>query len=662
MKEVSDSDGIFLKLNADFDCNYEPFIRSITFARFKNLRRDLRIDFTYPVTALIGGNGSNKTSILRALEGCPDQKSIGYKWFTTEIDRLDVDRDGSQTNNSKDPYGKYRFFYSYRLPSGQKAEVLKTRAPRRDDPDYWEPASPVKAIGMSSMPKIENISAEDQEYLRTSHDRWKPIKKDVIFVSFKYAISSFDLHYEFFNNNKKVSEKKKWHRARAKVIHEIFELSEKNISSYRWHGKERVVEPCVQLSNDEIKCVGNIIGREYESISIVRHSCFELEGYTVRLKSFGSDYSEAFAGSGEFSAVMLVRKVSQANSKSLILLDEPETSLHPRAQRELMRFLVAQAKKCGHQIVLATHSAECISELPADAIKVLQTSKNEVGQVEVDLVSQESLPEVAFNIIGMKHDKRRIYVEDRLSSLFVRYAISAQGKGYDDFETVPYGSSTVLTGPLLANLARTNSTDFIIVDGDQNPYLKSNAICSADSRCERCRQNVISTKGNRNKKTYKLNCDEIRRFFTPDGIPIVKEIPPQKYMLVLEHIGCPKKYLGVDGNKGAANGEQLIERAKKVLYWAERNLRYLPGTTPDALLIELTQAEGQYEAKDLEALNAKKYWEKRAKELFSLDVNSDSIYFAQMTTLTNSSALNVESFSRFVDSLRDMVSSIHRVG
>ena len=64
----------------------------------------------------------------------------------------------------------------------------------------------------------------------------------------------------------------------------------------------------------------------------------------------------------------------------------------------------------------------------------------------------------------------------------------------------------------------------------------------------------------------------------------------------------------------------------------------------------------------MEALNAKKYWEKRAKELFSLDVNSDSIYFAQMTTLTNSSALNVESFSRFVDSLRDMVSSIHRVG
>lgn len=367
---------------------------------------------------------------------------------------------------------------------------------------------------------------------------------------------------------------------------------------------------------------------------------------------------------------MLVRKVSSAKPKSLILLDEPETSLHPRAQRELMRFLLEKAERHGHQIVIATHSAECISELPPEAIKVLQTS-NEIG--DVDLVSQRSLPEVAFNIIGIKHDKRRIYVEDRLAGLFVKYAMSAHGKGYDDFETVPYGAASILTGPLLANLARTGSTDFIVVDGDKNPYHKLNNDCSSEEKCKQClriQEEKSNKKSGRKKKIPELTCDEVRRFFNPEGIPIVAEIPGEKYMSVLNHIGCPKRFLGLDSNNGAVKGNQLIERAKEILCWAESNLRYISGKTsdgtlinltPDALLIKLTQLPNRYCDKDLESNNAKEYWRERAKELFGLDVTSETIYFAQRAALIKSSVTENEIFSSFADSLETMVSSISRV-
>jgi predicted ATPase len=82
-------------------------------------------------------------------------------------------------------------------------------------------------------------------------------------------------------------------------------------------------------------------------------------------------YTEAFAGSGEFAVVRLVVALAGAQPGSLILLDEPEVSLHPGAQERLMSFLYVRVKKLKHQAVLATHSPGIIRWLPPEAIKVL---------------------------------------------------------------------------------------------------------------------------------------------------------------------------------------------------------------------------------------------------------------------------------------------------
>ena len=47
--------------------------------------------------------------------------------------------------------------------------------------------------------------------------------------------------------------------------------------------------------------------------------------------------------------------VLAADEYSLILLDEPETSLHPGAQRSMLRFLLDQIKLKKHQIIISTH-------------------------------------------------------------------------------------------------------------------------------------------------------------------------------------------------------------------------------------------------------------------------------------------------------------------
>jgi len=70
---------------------YYPFIEYIRFPKYKLLQADSRINFDFPITLLVGKNGTNKTSILQALYGSPEGKSVGEYWFTTSVDKMDKD-------------------------------------------------------------------------------------------------------------------------------------------------------------------------------------------------------------------------------------------------------------------------------------------------------------------------------------------------------------------------------------------------------------------------------------------------------------------------------------------------------------------------------------------------------------------------------------------
>ena len=62
---------------------FENYINFIQFPIFKNLEENTRINFDFPMTVLVGKNGSNKSSVLTALYGAPKGKSTGEFWFST---------------------------------------------------------------------------------------------------------------------------------------------------------------------------------------------------------------------------------------------------------------------------------------------------------------------------------------------------------------------------------------------------------------------------------------------------------------------------------------------------------------------------------------------------------------------------------------------------
>lgn len=126
------------------------------------------------------------------------------------------------------------------------------------------------------------------------------------------------------------------------------------------------------LSAEAAENVAGILALPYENLDFteVTHSSRRAE--LAMATRNGRRYSENHMGFGEGRVVYMVNTMESAPIQSLIVLEEPETSLHGDAQRRLARYLVEVALRRGHQIILTTHSAAMLSEFGRDSVVYLQ--------------------------------------------------------------------------------------------------------------------------------------------------------------------------------------------------------------------------------------------------------------------------------------------------
>jgi predicted ATP-binding protein involved in virulence len=141
---------------------HRHYIEHIRFPFFRNLENDTKITFDFPITFLVGKNGGGKSSTLQSLYGCPKGYSLGDYWFTTELDPI---KEFDKNRNC--------FIYGFK-DVNNIGEVIKQRINRKNDPDYWETAKPIKRYGMSTK------------------KRFSPIDKNVIYLDFRSELSAFD--------------------------------------------------------------------------------------------------------------------------------------------------------------------------------------------------------------------------------------------------------------------------------------------------------------------------------------------------------------------------------------------------------------------------------------------------------------------------------------
>lgn len=511
---------------------FEPYIKHIRFPFIKNLEPGLKIQFDFPFTALVGQNGTNKSAVLRALYGSPKDYNLGNFWFSTALDPID------------ESGGRARFIYCYYQPDAKRyVEIIKTRIKRTYkkshaiNPDYWEPSRPIISDGMERMPSMDAVSAGRDK------TRWKLIEKNVVFLDFRSKISAFDKYFYHGDLRQTLRHNSKQDFIRSKSPH-LKEVSENGLHSKKmYRGRKEQVLYNKTLSEDQVEIISIILGREYQEVNIIKHRFFKAVGESVVLRSKGLKYSEAFAGSGEFAVVMLISELFDAPPASLILLDEPEVSLHPGAQERLVDFLLRKIKSDRHQVIVGTHSPYIINGLPENAIKTLylDPSNNKIK------VINETVPSQAFFHLGVQdEDKITIFVEDRLAKELVVAALRMLGEAlYQKFSVIypPGGASAILGGYLVA-YARTSRKDaFFLMDGDQRPKV------SIDFH----------------REFQFVNDDELRL-----DVNSVVGFDPE---------------LTTDGS-GEVRSTQVREARIRILEYAKIYLDYLPGENPEAFIWE----------------------------------------------------------------------------
>ena len=368
---------------------FKSFIDSLRLYAFKNIGDAAGIDFTFPVTALVGPNGCGKSSVLQALYGCPKDSSLGNFWFSTSLDPIS-DEEGSRPS----------LVYTYVDTNATCCEVVKTRIQKQRgdsyDPDYWEPSRPLLKLGMTLLP---------------GGKRHATIIMDVINIDFRYQLSAFDRYFYFEQLNS-------YHRNRRHRKQDVIRSrSSKILKGLDPNNSRSDSNEAVHiLSQKEIATLSRILGKRYRAGKILFHKFHGFWAHTVVFEVESTlsphKYTEANAGSGEVAVALLVHKLSNVKEGSLVLLDEPEYSLHPGAQREVLAYLLRQCIEKKLQIVFTTHAPAMIDGLPASSLKVFDIDPT----TEKFVIHQNRSVDEAFVSIGQRvHSAWMIRVEDALA-------------------------------------------------------------------------------------------------------------------------------------------------------------------------------------------------------------------------------------------------------
>lgn len=136
----------------------------------------------------------------------------------------------------------------------------------------------------------------------------------------------------------------------------------------------------------------------------------------------GKQIASEEMSSGEFAMLSMVLSISTAASDShtLILIDEPELSLHPNWQMTIIDNLDRALKNQVCHLLIATHSHMLVSDLPMNRSSVSQWEKDKEGNLIANRIEENtygwSAEEVLLKVFKTATDRNR-YFGERIAKL-----------------------------------------------------------------------------------------------------------------------------------------------------------------------------------------------------------------------------------------------------
>ena len=154
-----------------------------------------------------------------------------------------------------------------------------------------------------------------------------------------------------------------------------------------------------------------ILGRQYDNMRKNTVSYESQKRAVVRVQRGPNQYSEAHMGYGEARSQYLIQTIESLPANSLVLIEEPEISLHSHAQYEFGCYLVDVSTRKGHQVLLTTHSEPLLAALPSQSRVYLHAGPHG-AEVIRGLTATE-----AKSLMTRGHEKAlHVLVEDSVAS------------------------------------------------------------------------------------------------------------------------------------------------------------------------------------------------------------------------------------------------------
>lgn len=160
--------------------------------------------------------------------------------------------------------------------------------------------------------------------------------------------------------------------------------------------------------------LGYIYERTYEVNQV-----FEKSGNYVYSYRTADQYSSYNTATGEDALTRILRDICEADPKSLVLIDEVESGLHPKVQRRLMDVIYHESRANQKQFILTTHSSTILAAVEPESRIFL----NKVGD-ETHAQSHVSINEALSHMDSVSHPLLQIFVEDEVAKKIVDKAIS----------------------------------------------------------------------------------------------------------------------------------------------------------------------------------------------------------------------------------------------
>jgi predicted ATPase len=380
--------------------NWKKFVNAVTISKLRGWDNQ-SVEFHFPVCAIVGENGSGKTTILRAI-ACAYENMLE----------------------------KTKSYYPSKL-------FLNTK---------WDGSSVQQGALISYVVKEGDKTITDSKWKKTQDWGYSPKgnrqKRAVVFLDISRTLP-LDATAGY-----------------AKIA----KLTIEDV------GKDTIIP------NDLMVQYSHIMSGNYSNARFTHATTNKEVGILTR--DYG-EISQFHQGAGEDSLLDLMRVLQTIPDQALLIIDEVDASLHPKAQRRLANFLITFARKKKLQVVLSTHSPYIFEEIPPDGRIFIQKLSDGSRDIQYGVSTNYAM--------GLIDDERHpdlyIYVEDREAKVFVLEILKKEPSIWNRVEAKEVGDIEVVK--TIGRLCKNNklpNRGIAILDGDAGEDINGNCLYLPSNR------------------------------------------------------------------------------------------------------------------------------------------------------------------------------------